>query len=691
MKKLFLLTALLCMTIGAMATKINWNPSGWVATWNGETKTMSWNGSDGYKVMNTGLATGDLSAYTKIRATITSITGDNNYIQLKVVSTGKSDQFINLYEGINNIVFADYASDIDFTQVTEISLWGTGASDGSAVITEMYLYNPLKESRAFDSFGDEITDISYLTGGGTFVMANASSTTLTTFESGSAGATETPLANLTEDLFDYYTIEELPALDIDEDGNTDAATYYRIGIYHADGTAKPSNWWGANYVDIIGWGQLWSTNCAPNETADDHYGRDGKYRAVWTITYVEGSGFKFVNPKTNKYLSGNGSSDSETFMKLYKSIAFKTVSDLEKEENPSDDQIFALSKATGYNAETGLMNDGTWTFAVPVDLSDWDYLVIGLANTAANGSHYIKMTDNDGKTVGGNDYDGEAAHTGAGMWLDYWNSQNIIAISMDKLRISNELNIHEITSLSIAGTVSPSVVYMTDYANAKLTNRGRWTLYVEGDVARSYTTATLNKFGTICLPYVASYTGCEVYSIASAGASGVGLTKVNGLLEAGKPYFYVSTDAVGQDNGADSKDVHNVFFFRADFEKYDAATPVENNGLIGTFTTITLTPNDNFYVLSSNQLYKVDAGATGEKAVNIGANKAYVDLSKVGGSAGVKGYVELPFDGAEATGIESVTETASQSDGKIFDLSGREVNRMTRGVYIINGKKVFVK
>jgi hypothetical protein len=52
------------------------------------------------------------------------------------------------------------------------------------------------------------------------------------------------------------------------------------------------------------------------------------------------------------------------------------------------------------------------------------------------------------------------------------------------------------------------------------------------------------------------------------------------------------------------------------------------------------------------------------------------------------------FGGQVVTGIDEI-KAAFAKDGKtnglIFDLSGRIVNNPTKGIYIINGKKVLIK
>ena len=43
------------------------------------------------------------------------------------------------------------------------------------------------------------------------------------------------------------------------------------------------------------------------------------------------------------------------------------------------------------------------------------------------------------------------------------------------------------------------------------------------------------------------------------------------------------------------------------------------------------------------------------------------------------------------TGIEEITPASTTADGKVYNLAGQRVNKATKGLYIINGKKVLVK
>ena len=106
------------------------------------------------------------------------------------------------------------------------------------------------------------------------------------------------------------------------------------------------------------------------------------------------------------------------------------------------------------------------------------------------------------------------------------------------------------------------------------------------------------------------------------------------------------------------------------------------NSLQGTMTSIT-NPG-NAYVLNGKNgagFYKLSSSGT------IGANKAYLTYSG-GGAAATRGF--FLFD--ETTGIISVNGSGLMVNGSdgCYDLQGRRVLNPTKGLYIVNGKKVFI-
>ena len=73
----------------------------------------------------------------------------------------------------------------------------------------------------------------------------------------------------------------------------------------------------------------------------------------------------------------------------------------------------------------------------------------------------------------------------------------------------------------------------------------------------------------------------------------------------------------------------------------------------------------------------------------IPGNKAFLVLTNA--EAQAKSFV-LEFEDGSTTGIESIESSKnSTEDGVYYDLQGRRVENPTRGVYIVNGKKVVIK
>ena len=81
-----------------------------------------------------------------------------------------------------------------------------------------------------------------------------------------------------------------------------------------------------------------------------------------------------------------------------------------------------------------------------------------------------------------------------------------------------------------------------------------------------------------------------------------------------------------------------------------------------------------------------DGGVVGfyKAAGTIPARKAYL-VSPVGAN-----FLSFCFDD-ETTGIEKVENAAVNANGTMFNLAGQRVAQPTKGLYIVNGKKVVVK
>ena len=108
-------------------------------------------------------------------------------------------------------------------------------------------------------------------------------------------------------------------------------------------------------------------------------------------------------------------------------------------------------------------------------------------------------------------------------------------------------------------------------------------------------------------------------------------------------------------------------------------------------------------ITSVNDLLVSDGSVTGNGTIYaLGKKGGVVGFAKVKSGATVpagKAYLLIPaasrdffgFGEDEATGIENLTPALSEGEGTVYDLQGRRVAQPTKGLYIVNGKKVLVK
>ena len=113
-----------------------------------------------------------------------------------------------------------------------------------------------------------------------------------------------------------------------------------------------------------------------------------------------------------------------------------------------------------------------------------------------------------------------------------------------------------------------------------------------------------------------------------------------------------------------------------------SATKDSNNKLVrGTGDAITWSETNPVYVLNTTNtpaFYRANNSP-------VATNKAYLNLKGVNPS---RSFFTLSLDG-EVQGISDVNRETMTN--RYFDMQGRRVAQPTKGMYIVNGKKVVVK
>nr|MCR5366367.1 hypothetical protein [Prevotella sp.] len=72
---------------------------------------------------------------------------------------------------------------------------------------------------------------------------------------------------------------------------------------------------------------------------------------------------------------------------------------------------------------------------------------------------------------------------------------------------------------------------------------------------------------------------------------------------------------------------------------------------------------------------------------SLAANKAYLP----GTAVGAREFYLFDFDDETSTGVNDVRSKVTEGRGEYFNLSGLRVSKPTKGLYIVNSKKVVVK
>lgn len=183
---------------------------------------------------------------------------------------------------------------------------------------------------------------------------------------------------------------------------------------------------------------------------------------------------------------------------------------------------------------------------------------------------------------------------------------------------------------------------------------------------------TSGNFGTICLPYAATVTGATVFKIVSKYESGGNLAGINlesvDNLEAGKAYIFKADGST----------------LTATLSGNSVGTATPAYGMTGNLSSTPANVTDGYYVLSQNKLRKVNGGTA-----TVAQYRAYITLDGIStASARNTNYISLVD---ESTGIDEMGSVGNVANETFYNLAGQRVNQPTKGLYIVNGKKMLRK
>ena len=194
---------------------------------------------------------------------------------------------------------------------------------------------------------------------------------------------------------------------------------------------------------------------------------------------------------------------------------------------------------------------------------------------------------------------------------------------------------------------------------------------------------TANQFATLCLPYDVATSELETlggkFYKYSSETDGVLYFSEASSLQAWNPYVYIASETGKNLNTLTSKIAVS-------------GSPLSvthgNFTFVGTSTDKTLISNDNttYYGYKKTDGTFVKVGTT--NGAKIGAWKCYFTTPT---AKAVKAKRSV-FEGV-ATGIETVKTLINHSSNDIYTIDGKKVtgNKLPKGLYIYNGKKLIIR
>jgi hypothetical protein len=210
-----------------------------------------------------------------------------------------------------------------------------------------------------------------------------------------------------------------------------------------------------------------------------------------------------------------------------------------------------------------------------------------------------------------------------------------------------------------------------------------------GGVTFKFTRTADVKWATLCLPYkitTSNYTAkCKFYKLNSVGENEIVLGELSGEIAAGTPVF------VKSDN-----DFNVDFSITANTEVEMTTVPSDQSAtggtLIGTFNEKELTTGANANDLFIKENYMWRVGKV-NKTMKVMPFRAYIEASSASGGAPAP-KLSIVIDG-EATAISDALDTLNDTNAEYYDMSGRRINSLQKGVNIIRSgnktRKVIIK
>lgn len=275
-----------------------------------------------------------------------------------------------------------------------------------------------------------------------------------------------------------------------------------------------------------------------------------------------------------------------------------------------------------------------------VNYSKW----FSINNLKAGDKVWIRYTKSDGQTVNFEDATLIGETGTVALVSETWYT---LAKDADKLKLVNQVNTNG---------------YKANYLEVKI---------------MSINAAVTD--GTLVSSTALDFTGTAVsaYYASAANAGTVTFTQIN-KVAAGTPVYIKAASA-------------GIYEIPALSGAADVTTGNLLKGSASETTSLQSTEDAKYYVFG---VLKGEAGfypVSTSNALTSAAGKAYLQLTADQAAAAAARISMVFADGSETTGISTAEVSTAKEDNVWYTLQGVRVAQPTRGIYVRNGKKVFVK
>lgn len=337
-------------------------------------------------------------------------------------------------------------------------------------------------------------------------------------------------------------------------------------------------------------------------------------------------------------------------------------------------------------------NSITFNNSVFSNIETGDYVVLDVENVEKNGtvlgfrsdwneSPYVSCTT----TSGGNGAKG-TLNTGDTQWWMKVNSDVANALKNNTVRMQGGMVPKEVAGTSDDQSSSVKLTSLNIYKSQAISELENNTIAskinnVVVELTRSFVAGTWN---TVCLPFALSpdqatqLFGSDYQLAAFTGVSGTTMQfTTTGTFAAGVPYLVKPTIDVSNANPVVLVDVNIT-----------AKTP----------ETVTYKSGGNDYSFSGTFNTKSFAQAEWPTTRFVGANNTLLTPDDNSSMKSLRCYFTVPAGAQarsftideEATGINAVNGERLMVNG-YYNLNGQRVDQPTKGLYIVNGRKVIIK